>query len=179
MRAEGLEDVAGIRVGHWTDHEGMTGVTVVVCPEGTVGAGEVRGPAPGTRRFRDCRIKFKVSVSNSRPLEPLDLSVQLMHTIPTSNVHPLLRHNQYINLLESIQDKYRINGDLNNLPMHMYAPTSQPRNKSRLSPTSEKQISPCGGRTHFAHGTIDLCLQVPKQTTLVLIKAIRLLNSLD
>lgn len=44
-----LEDVAGIRVGHWTDLEGLTGVTVVVCPEGTVGSGELRGGAPGTR----------------------------------------------------------------------------------------------------------------------------------
>ena len=48
--AEGLlEDVAGIRVGHWTDHPARTGVTVVICPAGTIGSGEVRGAAPGTR----------------------------------------------------------------------------------------------------------------------------------
>jgi L-aminopeptidase/D-esterase-like protein len=41
--------VPGIAVGHWTDHEGLTGCTVVLCPEGTVGSGEVRGGAPGTR----------------------------------------------------------------------------------------------------------------------------------
>jgi L-aminopeptidase/D-esterase-like protein len=41
--------VAGIRVGHWTDLEGLTGCTVVLCPQGTTGSGEVRGGAPGTR----------------------------------------------------------------------------------------------------------------------------------
>jgi L-aminopeptidase/D-esterase-like protein len=41
--------VRGIRVGHSTDREGVTGCTVVLCPPGTVGSGEVRGGAPGTR----------------------------------------------------------------------------------------------------------------------------------
>jgi len=41
--------VDGIRVGHWTDPVGRTGCTVVLCPPGTVGSGEVRGGAPGTR----------------------------------------------------------------------------------------------------------------------------------
>jgi L-aminopeptidase/D-esterase-like protein len=41
--------VRGIRVGHWTDPVGLTGCTVVLCPPGTVGSGEVRGGAPGTR----------------------------------------------------------------------------------------------------------------------------------
>ena len=41
--------VSGIRVGHWTDLVGLTGCTVVLCPPGTVGSGEVRGGAPGTR----------------------------------------------------------------------------------------------------------------------------------
>ncbi len=41
--------VRGIRVGHRTDREGLTGCTVVLCPPGTVGSGEVRGGAPGTR----------------------------------------------------------------------------------------------------------------------------------
>ena len=44
-------DVAGLRVGHVTrDEPGwLTGVTVVVPPEGTVGGVDVRGGAPGTR----------------------------------------------------------------------------------------------------------------------------------
>ncbi|HYT30034.1 MAG TPA: P1 family peptidase [Actinomycetota bacterium] len=41
--------VPGIRVGHWTDRVGLTGCTVILCPAGTVGSGEVRGGAPGTR----------------------------------------------------------------------------------------------------------------------------------
>jgi L-aminopeptidase/D-esterase-like protein len=41
--------VPGILVGHWTDPVGLTGCTVVLCPSGTVGSGEVRGGSPGTR----------------------------------------------------------------------------------------------------------------------------------
>jgi L-aminopeptidase/D-esterase-like protein len=41
--------VPGIRVGHATDPVALTGCTVVLCPTGTVGSGEVRGGAPGTR----------------------------------------------------------------------------------------------------------------------------------
>ena len=44
-----ITDVAGIRVGHSTDREGLTGCTVVIPPAGTIGSGEVRGGAPGTR----------------------------------------------------------------------------------------------------------------------------------
>ena len=41
--------VPGIRVGQATDRTGLTGCTVVLCPPGTVGSGEVRGGAPATR----------------------------------------------------------------------------------------------------------------------------------
>jgi len=41
--------VPGVRVGHWTDDEGLTGCTVVLPPPGTVASGVVRGGAPGTR----------------------------------------------------------------------------------------------------------------------------------
>jgi L-aminopeptidase/D-esterase-like protein len=44
-----ITQVGGIRVGHATDLEGLTGCTVVLCPPGTVGSGEVRGGAPATR----------------------------------------------------------------------------------------------------------------------------------
>ncbi|HXF37253.1 MAG TPA: P1 family peptidase [Actinomycetota bacterium] len=44
-----ITDVPGIRVGHWTDRSGITGCTVVLPPPGTVGSGQVRGGAPGTR----------------------------------------------------------------------------------------------------------------------------------
>jgi L-aminopeptidase/D-esterase-like protein len=49
--AGGITDVAGVRVGHWSDPVGMTGCTVVVLPAGTVASGEVRGGAPGTREW--------------------------------------------------------------------------------------------------------------------------------
>jgi L-aminopeptidase/D-esterase-like protein len=46
-----ITDVAGVRVGHWTDPVARTGCTVVLLPEGTTASGEVRGGAPGTREF--------------------------------------------------------------------------------------------------------------------------------
>jgi L-aminopeptidase/D-esterase-like protein len=45
----GIGEIEGIRVGHWTDPAGLTGCTVVLCPPGTMGSGEVRGGAPATR----------------------------------------------------------------------------------------------------------------------------------
>lgn len=44
-----LTAVAGVRVGHWTDPVGVTGVTVVVPPTPNVTAVEIRGAAPGSR----------------------------------------------------------------------------------------------------------------------------------
>ena len=44
-----ITDVEGIRVGHWSDEAALTGCTVVLPPNGTVAACEVRGGAPGTR----------------------------------------------------------------------------------------------------------------------------------
>ena len=44
-----LTDVAGIRVGHYTDREAATGCTVILCEQGAVGGVDVRGSAPGTR----------------------------------------------------------------------------------------------------------------------------------
>jgi L-aminopeptidase/D-esterase-like protein len=44
-----ITDVEGILVGHATDAVGLTGCTVILCPPGTVGSGEVRGGSPGTR----------------------------------------------------------------------------------------------------------------------------------
>jgi len=46
-----LTDVAGIRVGHWTDAVAQTGCTAVALPADAVASGEVRGGAPGTREF--------------------------------------------------------------------------------------------------------------------------------
>ena len=44
-----ITDVPGISVGHADDPKALTGCTVVLCPEGAVGGGDVRGGAPGTR----------------------------------------------------------------------------------------------------------------------------------
>lgn len=44
-----ITDVAGIRVGHFTDTRRPTGCTVVLAEQGAVGGVDVRGSAPGTR----------------------------------------------------------------------------------------------------------------------------------
>jgi len=49
MLNNSITDVAGIKVGHWTDIEAPTGCTVVLCGEGATGGVDVRGSAPGTR----------------------------------------------------------------------------------------------------------------------------------
>jgi L-aminopeptidase/D-esterase-like protein len=43
--------IAGLTLGHGSDTEGMTGVTVILCPQGATAAAEVRGTATGTRQF--------------------------------------------------------------------------------------------------------------------------------
>lgn len=48
---EGLLRVPGLTLGHGTDLEGLTGVTVLLCPQGATAAAEVRGSAAGTRQF--------------------------------------------------------------------------------------------------------------------------------
>jgi L-aminopeptidase/D-esterase-like protein len=44
-----LRDVSGLRVGHVTDADAVTGCTVVLAPAGAVAGVDVRGAAPGTR----------------------------------------------------------------------------------------------------------------------------------
>ncbi len=48
-KSNGLTDVEGILVGHFTDIEAVCGVTAVVCPQGAIAGVDVRGSAPGTR----------------------------------------------------------------------------------------------------------------------------------
>ena len=45
-----LTDVLGVEVGHATNHVALTGCTVVLCRQGAIAGGSVRGLAPGTRR---------------------------------------------------------------------------------------------------------------------------------
>jgi L-aminopeptidase/D-esterase-like protein len=50
MRGAGsLTDVAGLRVGHFTETRRPTGCTVILAPDGAVAGVDVRGAAPGTR----------------------------------------------------------------------------------------------------------------------------------
>ena len=44
-----LTDVAGIRVGHWTDEDAGTGCTAIILPPGTRGGVDVRGGGPASR----------------------------------------------------------------------------------------------------------------------------------
>jgi len=45
---KGLTDIAGIRVGHVSDFEAITGCTAILCEAGAVGGVEIRGSASGT-----------------------------------------------------------------------------------------------------------------------------------
>jgi L-aminopeptidase/D-esterase-like protein len=64
-----ITDVAGIKVGHFTDPRRPTGCTVILCEEGAVGGVDVRGSAPGTRE--------------TDLLDPLNL-VQQVHAVVLS-----------------------------------------------------------------------------------------------
>jgi len=44
-----ITDVPGIMVGHYTDKEGVTGCTVILCEGGAVAGVDVSGSSPGTR----------------------------------------------------------------------------------------------------------------------------------
>lgn len=44
-----ITDIEGIKVGHSTSMEGLTGCTVIIYEEGATGGVDVRGSAPGTR----------------------------------------------------------------------------------------------------------------------------------
>ena len=46
---KGITDISGIKVGHYTDEEAVTGCTVILCESGAVAGVDVRGAAPGTR----------------------------------------------------------------------------------------------------------------------------------
>lgn len=48
-KSNGLTDVPGIWVGHYTNKACASGTTVVMCPDGAVAGVDVRGAAPGTR----------------------------------------------------------------------------------------------------------------------------------
>ena len=49
MSKSGITDISGIKVGHETNENALTGCTVILCEEGAVGGVDQRGGAPGTR----------------------------------------------------------------------------------------------------------------------------------
>lgn len=55
----------GVRVGVWTSPSAVTGCTVVLPPEGTVGAIAVRGAAPGTREAAALSASGKVTACHA------------------------------------------------------------------------------------------------------------------
>jgi L-aminopeptidase/D-esterase-like protein len=46
---KGLTDIPGIRVGHVSDYDAITGCTAVLCEQGAVGGVDIRGSASGTQ----------------------------------------------------------------------------------------------------------------------------------
>ena len=48
-KAVSITDIAGLRIGHFTDTRRPTGCTVLLSPQGAVAGVDVRGAAPGTR----------------------------------------------------------------------------------------------------------------------------------
>jgi L-aminopeptidase/D-esterase-like protein len=45
---KGLTDISGIRVGHVSDYQAITGCTAILCPQGAVAGVDIRGSASGT-----------------------------------------------------------------------------------------------------------------------------------
>lgn len=48
---KGLTDIPGIRVGHASDYDAITGCTAILCEGGAVAGGDIRGFATGTEEF--------------------------------------------------------------------------------------------------------------------------------
>lgn len=48
---KGLTDIEGIRVGHVSDYEALTGCTAILCEGGAVAGVDIRGSAAGTEEF--------------------------------------------------------------------------------------------------------------------------------
>jgi len=53
--------IPGFSIGHGSDTRGMTGVTVILCPQGATAAAEVRGTATGTRQFDSLKMTHSLA----------------------------------------------------------------------------------------------------------------------
>jgi len=65
VRNGSITDVPGIKVGHATDMDALTGCTVILCEEGAVAGVDVRGSAPGTRETDAIRTIGLVPAANA------------------------------------------------------------------------------------------------------------------
>lgn len=57
--------IDGVRIGHWTSADEISGCTVILPPDGTVGGMAVRGSAPGTREAAALSVQGKVDVCHA------------------------------------------------------------------------------------------------------------------
>src|SRR5215469_14787806 len=48
---KGLTDIPGIRVGHASDYDAITGCTAILCEGGAAGGVDIRGAATGTQEI--------------------------------------------------------------------------------------------------------------------------------
>src|SRR5580765_3392404 len=48
---KGLTDIPGVRVGHVSDFEALTGCTAILCEAGATGGVDIRGSASGTQEI--------------------------------------------------------------------------------------------------------------------------------
>ena len=55
-----ISDIDGFRLGHASNLDAYTGVSVILCPEGTVGSCELRGTATATRGIDALRAEHLV-----------------------------------------------------------------------------------------------------------------------
>ena len=71
MANETITAVPGVAVGHYSDPQAATGVTVLTFPEPNVAVVDVRGGAPGTRETEALGIAIKpVTVNSAKPCSP-------------------------------------------------------------------------------------------------------------
>ncbi len=65
MKFESIHKVPGFRIGHAEDKAALTGCTVILCDDGTIGGVDQRGGAPGTRETDLLRPMHLVETVNA------------------------------------------------------------------------------------------------------------------
>ena len=87
-----ITDIAGVKAGHYTDKENMTGCTVIIIDgEGGVCGVDVRGSAPGTRETDLLRPTNAVQCATChRPIRR-----QRVWTVGSRRRHALARRTRH------------------------------------------------------------------------------------